>query len=307
MNKNIQIVRGVCIFAVILLHTCKNVFPNIFFKPLFTFPVCVFFFLSGYLTREIKDVNSFYKKRLSKVLLPYFFWSIVYSLLNKITIVHLVYNLLTAESAPHLYYLVVYSEFVLITPILLKISNSRTRYFPLFLQPITIVLFKYIPILLSINLPSFMVSENCFLWVACYYFGIIMTHTNYDRNELYVAGCISILLQEAEVYFWYELNIMELASTQIRITTMITNIIICFIVTKFIASKQRENIFSHIGDNSFGIYCCHMAFIMVLNKLGFNRLHFFIYAVIVLILSFGFTSILSSRLNENIKKIIGFV
>lgn len=79
MNKRIQIVRAFSIIAVVMIHTNATGIVGVLSRPILNFCVAMFVFVSGYLTKlDIPDVLTFYKKRIKKVLVPYFLWSMIY-------------------------------------------------------------------------------------------------------------------------------------------------------------------------------------------------------------------------------------
>ncbi len=81
MNKKIQVLRGISIIAVVLIHTDVEGLVAIFTRPFINFCVATFIFLSGYLTSlNIPNVKSFFKKRLLKMIVPYTIWSIIYTI-----------------------------------------------------------------------------------------------------------------------------------------------------------------------------------------------------------------------------------
>ena len=72
MNKKIQILRALAIIGVVMIHTNVSGYPSAWIRPFINYAVGLFIFCSGYLTKiEIKDLKTFYKKRLIRVIIPY--------------------------------------------------------------------------------------------------------------------------------------------------------------------------------------------------------------------------------------------
>ena len=73
MNKKIQIMRGLSIIAVIVIHTYAWGGYGVIIRPLVNFAVGMFIFLSGYLTKE--NENGVYRdiiyRRIKKIIVPY--------------------------------------------------------------------------------------------------------------------------------------------------------------------------------------------------------------------------------------------
>lgn len=77
--NNIQILRAICIIAVVVIHTCPSGILGVLMRPFCNFCVGTFIFISGYLTKHsIPDIKAFYKKRLVRIFVPYTIWSVVY-------------------------------------------------------------------------------------------------------------------------------------------------------------------------------------------------------------------------------------
>ena len=125
-NTRIQIFRAVAIMAVVMIHTTPGGLCQVVFKPFVNFAVATFLFLSGYLTKTDNDNwLAFYRKRIIRVLVPYLIWTIVYSIpdLNSEGPARLVKNMLSANATTTLYYIFVYIQFVLLTPLLGKLAK----------------------------------------------------------------------------------------------------------------------------------------------------------------------------------------
>ena len=130
-NQSIQIFRAIAIIAVVLIHTTPGGEWQVFCKPFINFAVATFIFLSGYLTKIDNDNwLAFYRKRIVRVAVPYLIWTLLYGLLDtpSVNVVSLVKNLLCANASTTLYYVFVYIQFVLLTPLLGMLAKSRFRF-----------------------------------------------------------------------------------------------------------------------------------------------------------------------------------
>ena len=132
-NNLIQIFRALSIISVVMIHTTPLGEYQAFCRPFINFSVATFLFLSGYLTKtENNDWGSFCIKRITRVLIPYIIWTIIYTLPSILSgtenILQIAKNLVTARAAATLYYIFVYIQFVLITPFLAKMAKSQYRY-----------------------------------------------------------------------------------------------------------------------------------------------------------------------------------
>lgn len=151
----LQIVRALCIIAVLCVHSTSFAtlnmtesgyffaynFVNIFMKygtPSFIFLSSFVLFYNYYerpVTKEL--VGGFYRKRLKYILVPYFMFSVMYYIISYIlnnrdlgvveTLQHFTIQLLTGKAWTHLYFVFINSQFYLFFPIaLLLLKSSRT-------------------------------------------------------------------------------------------------------------------------------------------------------------------------------------
>ena len=127
-SENIQIIRALSIIAVVSIHAMPHTNADIYVRPLLNFCVAMFLFLSGYLTRYERvndDYKGFAYKRIKKVLIPYLIWSVPYIILSKdYNILSVSKQLLLFKTNGIFYFVFVYIQLVLITPILFKLLNS---------------------------------------------------------------------------------------------------------------------------------------------------------------------------------------
>ena len=132
-NTKIQILRAIAIIAVVMIHTCPDGIMQVYASPFINFSVATFLFLSGYLTSiDNSDWKSFYKKRIFRVIIPYIIWTLLYTTASfigdSINFKKYIINLFSTKAAPTLYYIFVYIQFVLLTPILGKLAKSKYNW-----------------------------------------------------------------------------------------------------------------------------------------------------------------------------------
>ena len=173
MNKKVQVLRAVTIMAVILIHTCADGIEGVVIRPFINFSVALFIFISGYLKKlDVGNVKIFYKKRILKVLIPYFVWSIIYIIAYK-DYSDLITNIFTTSACYTLYYIAVYIQLVIMTPCLKILINSKYRWIGWCIQP----LFIFIRYILSIINKPLGLPWNCVFfiaWFSYYYLGILL-------------------------------------------------------------------------------------------------------------------------------------
>ena len=148
-DYNIQLFRALAIMAVVLIHTCPSGEWQVICRPFINFSVATFLFLSGYLTNTDNDNwEKFFKKRIVRVIIPYIIWTILYSVASKAwTPKALALNLLTAKSAATMYYIFVYIQFVMLTPLLGRLAKSKYQWMGWLVAPLSVMIFKYYPLI----------------------------------------------------------------------------------------------------------------------------------------------------------------
>ncbi len=298
-NNVIQIVRAIAVIAVVMIHTCPSGEWQVYCRPFLNFSVATFLFLSGYLTKT-ENVNwpAFYKKRVTRVFIPYIVWTILYSLPSLINngIGSLFKNLLTTHASAQLYYVFVYIQFVLLTPFLGKLANSKYRFAGWLIAPVSIIIFKYYSLITGVELKAYISlfwSDSCLGWFTFYYLGLILGNKiivkSYSLTRLSIFYILSIMLQMGEGYIWLLLGEYN-CGTQLKITSLLTSTLFLLIIYTILQQGKFEiksNILRSLGDYSFGIYLCH---IMVMKCMSFVQFYniaaFPINSVITVVLSF---------------------
>ena len=284
-NKRVQLVRGLLALVVILVHVLpiKSIELKVFVRPFTNMAVAGFIFLSGYLTKLKINTKVFYKKRILAVLIPYILFTLFYTILGQYKqgiaaiATGFAKNLITTQAKMILYYLVVYMQLVLLTPLLVKIVKQKSRALSvsvLLIQPLFILCF-YIGVVQGNILkeaPWYMMVFP--MWILYYYLGLLIGNNQLKiktKNWILVllAAC-GILLQVSEGLFWlHNTNVKDMYFSQARISSMLENIPILLLIANYISKPKNEanKLLCKFGDASFGIYLLHPAFIMVSDKL----------------------------------------
>lgn len=296
-NSKIQILRALSIIAVVLIHTCPGGSWQVVCRPFINFAVAMFIFLSGYLTRiENDDWMSFYKKRITRVLIPYVIWNVLYTLSKGGGVIAILSNLVTTKASPQLYYIFVYIQFVLLTPLLGKLVQSRYRWLGWFIAPASTMIFKYYWLLSGNELNKYvaiMWDVCCLGWFTYYYLGLLLGNKikicNYNVKILGMFCAFSILLQMAEGYGWLQLGDVN-CGTQIKLTSFLTSTICILLAYKFLNDdtiRLKSKWLVLIGDYSFGIYLSHIMIMKVLAHIPYySAVPYVVNSMIVLALSF---------------------
>lgn len=276
-----------------MIHTTPLGYYQVFCRPFINYAVATFLFLSGYLTKiENDNWITFYKRRIKRVIIPYLLWSLIYTLSLK-SFDKLLYNIVTAQAAAPLYYILVYIQFVLLTPLLGKLANSKYCHLGWLIAPVSIVVFKYYSLMTGVSLNPHigLIWGNSFLgWFTYYYLGLLLGNKiiekKYSLKVLVLLYIISIILQMAEGYAWLSLGEIN-CGTQVKLSTFLSSSLFLLIIHVVLQSgfDYKNHLLRMIGDYSFGIYLCHIMVLFLLKHISFYRIvpYPFTSAIVILI------------------------
>ena len=312
--------RAIAIIAVVMIHTTPAGQWQVFCKPFINFAVATFIFLSGYLTKaDNENWLKFYIRRITRVLVPYIIWTVIYSIpdIRSSGLSALVKNLLCANATTTLYYIFVYIQFVLLTPLLGKLAKSPYRHLGWLIAPLSVILFKYIPVFGNIQLGKHIElfwNDACLGWFTFYYLGLILGNRIIDRQfnirNLAVLYCASLLLQMAEGYLWFTVDPAGCGS-QLKLSSILSSTIFMLIIYCVLSRSSHEpkrRLLCTIGDYSFGIYLVHMMILKAMEPLDFySVIPYPITSLIVLSVSFIFCYISSAVLGKKASRWAGLV
>ena len=190
-------------------------------------------------------------------------------------------NLLCANATTTLYYIFVYIQFVLLTPLLGKLAKSPYRDLGWLIAPLSVILFKYIPVFGGIEQSKHIQlfwNDACLGWFTFYYLGLILGNRIIDRKfnvrNLAILYCASLLLQMAEGYLWYKTDPAGCGS-QLKLTSILSSSIFILMMYSVLLNRNQQpksRLLCMIGDYSFGIYLVHMLILKWLQTLDFYNI-----------------------------------
>ncbi len=315
-RDDIQILRAVAIIAVVLIHTCPSGMYQVWCRPFINFAVGLFLFLSGYLTKMHDDSwITFYKRRVSRVLIPYLIWTVIYSMSPLPDPFLLLKNIITSNATAHLYYIPVYVQFVLLTPLIIRLAKSRYRHIGWMIAPVSILLFCY-PQLYAGRMPNgYLAMANdisCLNWFTFYYLGIVLGNgiisLDCSWKRIVLLLLASIVLQVIEGYILNGLGVNN-CGTQVKITSLLTSSLACILAYNLLKQQKiriKNPLLLTMGKYSFGIYLCHILFLRLFKGFGFyQNIPYIINSAIILALSVLLCVICDKVLNGKIVKWIG--
>ena len=300
-----------------MIHTTPAGEMQVICKPFINFAVATFVFLSGYLTKADNDNwLAFYRRRITRVLVPYFIWTVIYSIqdIQSEGLSVLVKNLLCANATTTLYYIFVYIQFVLLTPLLGKLAKSRFRHLGWIIAPLSVVLFKYIPAFGDIHLGKhveLLWSDACLGWFTFYYLGLILGNIilspKFNLINLVFLYCVSLLLQMGEGYLWFTVDPAGCGS-QLKLTSILSSSIFMLIIYSVLSSNHgtKCRLLSTIGDYSFGIYLVHMMILKALEPMAlYSAIPYPVTSLIILTITFIFCNVFTAVTGKRVGRWLG--
>ncbi|MBR6619481.1 MAG: acyltransferase [Clostridia bacterium] len=293
-SKHIQILRGLAILAVVIIHTMPSGMYTVLLRPFFNFAVGLFLFLSGMLS----DVNKYNpKKRILKVIVPYILWTLIYIVIKDFSNptqipVEFIKHLITGRAASTTYFIPLYCEFTLLIPLIDKLARSKFRYLGFLITPIEVLLMRTLPVILGYDLNSYIeiiIKLSCLGWFTYFYLGYLMGNNlitvKASTKKLTALLVASVPLQMLESYWRFSLGDTN-SGTQMKLTAILTGSIFVILAYRFVNSEKEYNfrILEFFGNHSFGIFFSHPAIKYFFNliPLFFNYALFPLNTVIIL-------------------------
>ncbi len=270
-DRYLQALRGAAIAAVVLIHCLPVCAASVVARPFLNWSVAVFLFLSGYLTDELEiKRGGVLSRRLRKTLPPYVVWSAVYSLaFQRDGLLGFLGSLLTGGAAAHMYFLFLYAQLTILTPLIYRALES-SRILVYSVTPVALIAYE----LATAAGFVFPVLGRLFpFWMLFYVVGLDWKRWRRvveDKRGIWtwvLAGCVC--LQIVAGYCWNSFGDYNMATTQIKLSSMATSLAVIAVMMS-VSLRARSAVSSSplvpLGDASFGIYLSHMLVLAVVHK-----------------------------------------
>lgn len=303
MQKNrdlsFDVFRGVAVIAVVAIHAAFKGFSVkavsneqwnfpflIAYGQLLTFCVPAFFFISGYWAStttltSFEDYKTFLARRFSRILMPYFFWSVLwlgYTAIkeNKFDVYQAVFQLVTGRASfPYYtyYFIIVIAQLYMITPILQYINRKSYGWALIIILNFLSLLALYLSRLkLAWHQP---VTLPFYLWVIFYEIGLL-TGKHIGKvfllkrfRYLILSGILlSILVSEMEGFIILSrFNDPFFANAITKYSSFLYSF---FVILGFLVLREYichwPDFLVMLGRYSFVIYLMHMIVLNVVAK-----------------------------------------
>jgi Uncharacterized protein conserved in bacteria len=289
-----QVVRGICILAVILIH-CPNGLQYgvgslqyntwMILRQVTNIPVATFIFISGYFVNQDKcslNPKKYIFSRGLRLVIPFIIWSFVYTGINviltlesgeSINFISLLINFVLGRSAAPFYYILVLMQLILLTPVLIHLLKKQSRLCkwlwlvtPIYL--IWVYVYSYIfhvqPPLYATLFPA---------WFIFYYLGLYINFISERGMKLrilqfgtpiYLIVMLIISIIEAAVLIKVGYG-GEFACSQIKLSSFLYAATFILFLLRSNEYKVNTSILKYIGDYSYAIFYIHILFIRFSN------------------------------------------
>ena len=338
--------RGAAIIAVVAIHTSATGFSwrysatgewNFFFlvayRQLLSFAVPAFLFISGYWSskkpiKSLGDYKTFLIRRLSRILIPYFFWSFIllgYEAIktHDVNVYRIIFKLLTGGACPGYFFIIVVAQLYTITPLLKYINRKRYGLILVLILNIISLLALYLSRVYNIigHLPA---ALPFYSWVIFYEIGLLIGSCNDKtfapqnmRFFILPVLLVSLLASELEgTILLLKYDNLNFAVSAVKYSSFFYSVCI---ILGFLLVRERIRYWPKslvsIGNHSFGIYLIHVP---VLNQVvdlvqksstiySFQPLYQFIVVLITISICFVLIRITQKLLPKSLcYRILGF-
>ena len=288
--------RIVAIFAVILIHTSSRtlevshfdvnrIWFSLFLNQTFRFAVPLLFLISGFVLainyKEVKDLKPFYKKRILKLIPPYFFWSIIYFLIvfkNSIAEIFsfkFLYQILVGSASYQLYFIPSLFILYLIFPFLNKFLRrkiNKVLFLSLTILELVLLGIDYYVFSLPITIPVKTALFNFYV----FYIGILTAIYNKEIVDYLRKRMILILfLTVISLVAVYCSSFIQFINTEkvkaihvvysqwrptIYIYTILLSSVLYYFLRKINLDKYKK-IIIYLSQVSFFVFFVHVIYI----------------------------------------------
>lgn len=247
---------------------------------------------------------------------PYLVWSAVYLVANPPqSVFGVVKALVTGGASWQMYYLLVYAQLVVLTPLIFRLLR-RCRTVLYAVTPCVLVAWEVLAAL-SADAPS--ISFFFPAWLSYYLFGLewrwwrkVLQHR---RTAVFSIATFALVAQIAAGFAWNACGEYGMATSQLKVTNMVSSLGVCAALM-LLPEAARAHLSGagaivSLGDLSFGVYLIHMVFVLLarsaLSTLGLTGIASALCAwPAVLALSALFVSVCRQALPQRLLDPLGF-
>ncbi len=278
-DQSFDAFRGLAMIAVVGIHVLflGGYWGSslLFYCQLFDFGVPVLIFISGYWTsqksiKSLKDYRVFLTRRLTRILIPYLFWSflfLAYAAIRTgdINVQKIIVKLLLGRASFPYFFIILIAQFYLIAPLLYYINRKRYGLILVLIVNVISLSLSY-PLRLNYdNWTPFLVTFCS--WIIFYEIGLLAGRCD---NRIFamkggllfilpvLLACLGISQLEG-VIILSKYNDMDFAAHSLKYSSFLYSVCVIFGFL-FLREHFRSwpKLLVTIGYFSFGIYLIHV-------------------------------------------------
>lgn len=302
--SEIDFMRAICCVLVVIIHVTAAFWYTfktgslpfkaiVVLNTLSKFAVPSFVLISGfvlyyvYSNKKIEPLN-FYRKRLSKVFVPYFVWSVLYIVVNylayerPVDLKSLIYYFGLGKANYHLYYICLILQLYILFPILIKLFQKfKKPILPtLLFMTVNFYFIRYIKLpfsdrifiyyimfftigfyLADLKIKGIQIKNKIVLFITAIYL-VITTYYVIDTYKVMVN--VPLLSKPLYKHSWWYFSLIS--------------ILFLYVLANYFGINFRQLIdnkmINSISKHSFTIYLSHPMFMKVLHSLTlYEQLH----------------------------------
>ncbi len=288
--------KGLAIIAVVMIHATNKAltFPEGSFnynfglgvRQFINYAVPLFLAMSGYFSISAiqEDTLSYYRKRVSRIIVPYGIWTAIYLFLVKTpeqlpSLYEIAHGYILGSGIGIGYFVIVLLQYIAVTPLLLKIKSFKTHIFIIGILTFSGLAFTYFfrtqyPESFFAKFPG---SAILFVvWYPFYHLGMLaalfknrLNFEKFTSTVLLSLFILALAFSFIEGFSWSHLEYNRLSAKQLKISSFTFSIVI-FIIAIAYAHKESwlnsQGVFSLLGRYSFAIYLMHLLFFKIIHK-----------------------------------------
>lgn len=302
MNREVSsmyVLKAVAALSVIGIHVTAGYSSVCDFgyvlNQLFRFAVPIFVILSGFLLYNAdlfkkRDTKKFYVGRFKKVIIPFFIWTMVYSIWSFKSNPSQVLSILLFErfhryivnGYVHLYFVIIIAQMYLIYPLLRKLFKRGYSKLVLFISFSITLYFNMAIYLYSLHIiiaPLWIykyIYKLFFTWIFYFVVGMYIS-MNRDRFESLIKKYDNVLVIVWFLSFLLLLTDSKITNTQgssMKLTVIIYTIIsfcaLYRISLKIKTDSSTMKIFKNLSDKSYIVFLSHVLILDIIKVYAVN-------------------------------------
>lgn len=209
-------------------------------------------------------------RRIRRTLPPYVVWSLAYALLlQDSSVPGALKALLTAGASAQMYFIAVYLQLTMLTPLLYRLLRWR----PLIVYAVTPLSLAAYEVLTAVGIALPILGRLFPMWLVFYVVGLDWERWRARLQGKFRAALVALgaclAIQLVSGFAWLHLGDYNMATTQLKLSSMATSLCVIAVIMLLPASEKHrlsESFLAGVGDASFGIYLCHMFVLAVVRK-----------------------------------------